>query len=137
MSGLAEHVREELIAAAREACAKAYAPYSKFRVGAAVLTQQGHIYQGCNVENGAYPLCVCAERNAIARAVIEEGPTMSLKAIAIINMNEQECTPCGGCRQVISEFGKSTTVLYVGGQGWTETPLYTLLPGVFDFMPEV
>jgi len=131
------HVQEDLIAAAREVCAKAYAPYSKHRVGAAVLTQEGNIYQGCNVENAAYPLCVCGERNAIAKAISEEGPSMQLKAVAIINGEEKVCTPCGACRQVISEFGQSTQVIYMGAQGWTSVPIYTLLPGVFEFEPEV
>lgn len=137
MTPLSTHTKEDLISAAREVCAKAYAPYSKHRVGAAVLTQEGHIYQGCNVENAAYPMCVCAERHAIARAVSEEGPTMRLQAIAVINHEERVCTPCGACRQVISEFGDKATVLYMGSQGWTETPIYALLPGSFEFSPEV
>ena len=91
-------VDSELLAAADEAAAHAYAPYSGFRVGAAVRARDGRVFTGCNVENAAYPLGSCAERNAISRAVVEGGCAPGdLEAIAIT------ASPCGGCRQWLAE----------------------------------
>lgn len=136
MTSLPERLKQELFAAAQEVCEKAYAPYSRHHVGAAVLTTSGHIYTGCNVENVSYGLTVCAERHAIARAVAEEGPGVRLQAIAVINREERPCTPCGACRQVIAEFGEKATVFYQGEEGWSAVPLYSFLPGLFEFAPE-
>ena len=136
MMTLPVHIQDDLLAAAREVCQKAYAPYSHYHVGAAVLTESGNVYQGCNVENVSYGLCMCAERNAIARAIAEEGPSMRLKAIAVLNREEKICTPCGACRQVITEFGSHTVVIYRGDAAWLQTPVYALLPGAFEFESE-
>lgn len=93
---------KELIAAAKEARQAAYAPYSDFAVGAAVLTKKGNIYSGCNIENAAYGLSNCAERTAIFKAVSEQ--EIEIKAVAVIGATEGPCTPCGACLQVMTEF---------------------------------
>ena len=92
----------ELKVAAKEAYLKAYAPYSKFHVGAAALTTSGTIVQGCNVENASYSLTVCAERNCISHAVIKG--EQSFQMIVIYTEQEKMTPPCGACRQVIAEF---------------------------------
>jgi cytidine deaminase len=99
--------REALVCAAREARQRAYAPYSKYRVGAALLTADGTIYTGCNVENASYPASICAERVAMTKAV-SEGRT-DFVAIAIVTSNAG--TPCGICRQVMSEFAPDMRVI--------------------------
>ena len=120
---------QQLIEAATKALDSAYAPYSQFRVGAAVLTGKGNIFPGCNVENASYGLSMCAERNAIANAVIGEGKdTMSIKAIAITNSQQVSCSPCGACRQVIWEFGQDVEVIFLGTQGWHNSTIEELLP---------
>ena len=93
-----------LIESALKAKENSYAPYSKYRVGAAVLTKDGKIYAGCNIENAAYPSGICAEKTAISKA-ISEGNREFL-AIAIVADSNDYPTPCGECRQFISEFGK-------------------------------
>jgi len=93
---------EEMIQLAEEASNKAYAPYSKFAVGACVLTENDKIYTGCNFENSSYGLAICAERNAVGTA-ISDGER-KIKAIAIYSPNMDNCTPCGACRQVLNEF---------------------------------
>ena len=94
---------KKLIEAARQAREKAYAPYSKFKVGAAVLTSDGKIYTGCTLENASYGMSNCAERTAIFKAV-SEGET-KLEALAVIGDTNAPISPCGACRQVIAEFG--------------------------------
>lgn len=93
---------KKLMNFAKEAAEKAYAPYSKFKVGACVLTDTGKLYQGCNFENSSYGLSICAERNAVG-SMIADGES-KIKAIAIYSPNMDNCTPCGACRQVIHEF---------------------------------
>ena len=93
---------EELIEAARAYRARAYVPYSRFAVGAAVLAADGRVFGGCNVENASYPLTVCAERTAIGRAVSEG--VRAFSALAVIADTDAPCAPCGACRQVIAEF---------------------------------
>lgn len=101
----AEHCnRPALLEAAKLARQAAYAPYSKFKVGAAVLTVDGAIYSGCNVENTSYGLTTCAERNAVAAAVAGGMQPGQLKAVAIVADTTEPCTPCGACRQVMLEF---------------------------------
>ncbi len=92
----------ELLEKAKEVSQNAYVPYSKFKVGACVLTEDGSTFSGCNFENASYGLTICAERNAIGTA-IANGHT-KLKAIAIYSPNEDNCVPCGACRQVMTEF---------------------------------
>ena len=106
---------QQLIDTATEALQSAYAPYSGFRVGAAVLTSTGKMYAGCNMENASYGLSMCAERNAIANALIGEGKdTIEIKAIAVTNNKKVSCSPCGACRQVIQEFGREAEVIFRG-----------------------
>ncbi|MBQ8458716.1 cytidine deaminase [bacterium] len=93
---------EELMEKAIEVSKNAYAPYSKFAVGACVLTESGKIYTGCNFENSSYGMAICAERNAIGSA-IADGEN-KIKAVAIYSPNQDNCTPCGACRQVLHEF---------------------------------
>jgi len=92
---------DRLFDAARSAQERAHAPYSRFRVGAAVLTEDGEVHAGCNVENASYGLSTCAEQNAVARAVVEGGKR--IVALAIVAASTAPCPPCGRCRQVVSE----------------------------------
>ena len=92
----------KLIDTAKEYRERAYCPYSRFQVGAAVLTKHGNIYGGCNVENASYPMTNCAERTAIFKAVSEG--EREFEAIAVIADTEYPCSPCGACRQVMAEF---------------------------------
>jgi cytidine deaminase len=97
-----------LARAAKAASENAYAPYSGFRVGAAVLTTEGAIASGCNVENASYGLTVCAERNAIFRAVADGAK--SIAALVVYTPTPEPVAPCGACRQVIAEFGRDVTI---------------------------
>src|SRR5512133_444566 len=115
----------ELAALAQE---RAYAPYSNFFVGAAVLTESGNVYTGCNVENASYGLTNCAERTAIFKAVAEEGRAVKIRAIAVTNAQNVACSPCGACRQVIYEFGPGATVVYQGNKGYVSMLAKDLLP---------
>ena len=110
---------------------QAYAPYSHFRVGAALVTAKGEIFSGCNVENASYGLTICAERNAIFAAVAESGPGLEIRAIAVVNDQGVACSPCGACRQVIYEFGPEATVYFQSAKGWKTTPITDLLPEGF------
>jgi cytidine deaminase len=125
--------REQLRRCAADAASHSYAPYSHFRVGAALLLVDGSIVSGCNVENCSYRLTSCAEQGAIARAVAEFGPDIRLRAVAVANLNDAASMPCGACRQTLSEFGDDTTlILYPGENGVAEqTTLGELLPHAF------
>jgi cytidine deaminase len=103
--------REKLIDAAKQAVRNTYCPYSKFPVGAAVLTVRGKIFAGCNVENASYGLTVCAERNAVFR-MIAEGER-EIAAVAIYTPTAAPAAPCGACRQVIREFGPEAWIICV------------------------
>jgi cytidine deaminase len=111
----------------------AYAPYSHFRVGAAILLDNGVIVTGCNVENASYRLTTCAEQSAIAAAVSEHGPTIRIRAIAVANLNNAASQPCGACRQTIAEFATPTTRIFFPGPGGTtaEATIADLLPAAF------
>jgi cytidine deaminase len=125
---------EQLLAAAQLASERAYAPFSKFQVGAAVLTQQGEIFTGCNVENSSYGLTNCAERTAIFTAVAAGalGEGRDLVAIAVVNREGAVCSPCGACRQVIFEFGPEAIVIYRARSGEiAHTKAKDLLPEGF------
>ena len=100
-----------LIAAARSARAQAYAPYSRFAVGAALLDEQGRIHAGCNVENAAYPQSQCAEASAIAHLVLAGG--RRIVAVAVVGVASQPVTPCGGCRQRLREFAGDDCPVWV------------------------
>jgi cytidine deaminase len=95
---------EALLAAARAVRGKAHAPYSNFKVGAALLDEHGHIHAGCNVENSAYPQGLCAEAGVIA-AMVAAGGTR-IVAVVVVGEGAQPCTPCGGCRQKLREFAQ-------------------------------
>jgi len=121
--------REELIQAAIEARSRAYAPYSNYSVGAALLTSTGKIFTGVNIENAAYPTTICAERVAVFKAVSEG--ECKFTAIAVVTLNGG--SPCGSCRQVLAEFGLETRVLIADAQGQIvqEVSVADLLPGAF------
>jgi len=122
--------KETLIQQAREARELAYAPYSHYRVGAAVLTADGQVYSGSNVENAAYPSSLCAERVAIFKAVSEGH--RRIDAIAVVTKNGG--SPCGGCRQVMREFGGTQMLVLIADESGTllaEFTLDALLPRSF------
>jgi len=120
--------RQGLAAAARAAAAASYSPYSRFRVGAALLCEDGSIVTGANVENRSYGLTLCAERTAVASAV--SGGRRSFLAVAVFTPDSAEAVaPCGACRQVLSEFaGPRTPVLMSGSRGSRESTLGELYP---------
>jgi len=127
---LTDKERKTLIDLANEARKRAYAPYSRYPVGAALRTKSGHIFTGVNVENAAYPTGTCAERVAVFKAVSEG--EREFDAIAVVTDNGG--SPCGGCRQVLAEFGLETIVLIANGSGELvqETTVGGLLPGAFQ-----
>jgi cytidine deaminase len=128
---LSDEKREQLLQAARAAMRQAYAPYSHFKVGAALLTTKDELFSGCNVENASYGLSNCAERTAIFSAVAHSGPGLVIKAIAVVNDQGVPCSPCGACRQVIYEFGPGAIVVFQSATGWKENPITELLPEGF------
>jgi cytidine deaminase len=128
---LSSEQRDKLVEAARAAVQHAYAPYSHFKVGAAVLTAKNEIFSGCNVENASYGLTNCAERTAVCSAVAQSGPDLLIKAIAVVNDQGVPCSPCGACRQVICEFGPDAIVVFQSATGWKESPITELLPEGF------
>lgn len=118
-----------LLEKAREARERAYAPYSGYRVGAALLGRSGRIYTGCNVENAVYPLTTCAERVAVVKAVSEG--EREFVALAVVTRNGG--MPCGACRQTLREFGEDLVILIGDTQGrYRETTLHQLLPDSFS-----
>ena len=129
---LTEKNRQALWQAATEARSRAYAPYSRLRVGASVLTARGAVYTGANVENASYGLSLCAERAALVQAVGAEGPDLSVQALAVVSDQPGPLAPCGACRQMLFEFGPQALVLFQGDAGPTEVPLSELLPHAFQ-----
>ena len=122
----------DLIAAAKSARLKAYAPYSKFLVGAAVRDERGQIHGGCNIENAAYPQGWCAETSAIAAMIMAGGHAIA--EMAVIGTGDLLCTPCGGCRQKIREFAKGNVKIHMCGQDGKVKQTFTLdelLPASF------
>jgi cytidine deaminase len=122
--------QQELLDAAKEAAKQAYAPYSGFKVGAALLCEDGSIFTGCNVENASYSLAICAERNAIFQAVSKGN--LSYSAIAVYVDSDAVFPPCGACRQVISEFNPALPVIYGNSNGHVSSDMSKLLPGAFS-----
>ncbi len=123
---------DALFEAARAVQAKAHTPYSRFKVGAALRTPGGRIFAGCNVENASYGLTICAERTAVAKAVSDG--ERAFRAIAVVGPHdEQPCSPCGSCRQVLYEFGPELLVVTPGGPGAPPRTdrIADLLPGAF------
>ncbi|MGB9521299.1 MAG: cytidine deaminase [Anaerolineales bacterium] len=123
---ITDEIRAKLIESAQEARKWAYAPYSNYQVGAALLTNSGRIYDGINIENASYPATICAERVAASKA-ISEGER-EFVALAVVTRNGG--TPCGICRQFLAEFGRDTIILVANeeGQIQLEETLETLLP---------
>ena len=126
---LSDSQRDELIKAATEARQSSYSPYSRYAVGAALLTGSGDVYTGVNIENAVYPLSICAERVAAFKAVSAEDK--QFEAIAVVTRDGG--TPCGSCRQVLSEFGLEAQVFIADEQGklLQSTTVSELLPGAF------
>lgn len=126
---LNDETRQRLIEAALDARRWAYAPYSHYAVGAALLTESGKVYEGVNIENAAYPTTICAERVAVFKAVSEGERAFTAIAVATSNGG----SPCGSCRQVLAEFGVETIVIMTNDQGKVthESTVAELLPGAF------
>ncbi len=120
----------ELLAAAGEARAHAYAPYSNFAVGAALACEDGTVVTGANVENASYGLAMCAERVALGAAVA--AGRRRFVAIAVVGPDGVGTAPCGACRQVLAEFGSTLRVLYISHAGVVSTSVAALLPAAFD-----
>ena len=125
----------KLLKAAAQVSRQAHAPYSKFHVGAALLTDRDEIITGCNVENASYGLTICAERNAIFHAVATN--RKSFKAVAVVASGEQMPFPCGACRQVLAEFCGPETLVLIAPRGnlasYDQSTLGELLPKTFTF----
>ena len=115
-----------LIEKAKEASRKAYAPYSNYKVGAVLLTKSGKVYTGCNIENSSYGLTNCAERTAVFKAVSEGD--MEFEEMVIYADSPNLPTPCGACRQVLSEFGAELKITIISNKEQMETSISELLP---------
>ena len=123
----------EMAQRAKQISAQAYCPYSKFPVGAVVLTDDNHMFEGCNVENASYGLAICAERNAIFQMVAQGKHT--IVSVCIYTPTPESTTPCGACRQVINEFGPNALIISVcDGPGVLKKNLSDLLPDAFGPM---
>jgi cytidine deaminase len=126
-----------LLAAARKAAQNAYAPYSKFRVGSALLLSNGEVVRGTNVENASYGLTICAERSALVSAVSQFGPEIRIAAVAVANLNDAASPPCGACRQMLSEFVlPDAPVVFPFAGGMRTMPFSEVLPVAFDLKPK-
>jgi homotetrameric cytidine deaminase len=122
-----------LLDSARQAALHAYAPYSGFRVGAALRLTSGEIVTGANVENVSYGLTICAERSALVRAVSQFGPEIRVEAVAIANLNDAPSPPCGACRQVLAEFIlPDAPVVFPAADGDRTMTFRELLPLAFE-----
>ena len=132
MNQLTPDTAQALLTAALRAREKAHAPYSNFAVGAAVLTEDGEVFTGCNVENASYGATVCAERVAIFKAV--SAGHKSIKALCVVADLPQPVSPCGICRQVIAEFGRNAEVVMANTKDQIQTAnMKELLPLGFEF----
>ncbi|HEU4763544.1 MAG TPA: cytidine deaminase [Gemmatimonadales bacterium] len=120
---------DPLLEAARRVQASAYAPYSHYRVGAAVEAEDGRVFTGCNVENASYGLTICAERNAVAAAVA--AGARAFRRVVVVTDSDPPASPCGACRQVLAEFGPDTVVESVGPKAHLRWRLEELLPAAF------
>lgn len=115
---------EELMQKAIEVSKNSYSPYSKFAVGACVLTEDNSVYTGCNFENSSFGMTICAERNAIGSAIADG--KRKIKAVAIYSPNQDNCTPCGACRQVIHEFCENDNDVDIILKNGDNLKIYTL-----------
>jgi homotetrameric cytidine deaminase len=124
---------ENLLALARQIAANAYAPYSGFRVGAALKLTNGEVVTGTNVENISFGLTICAERSALVRAVAQFGSEVRVEAVAVANLNNAASPPCGACRQVLAEFIlPNAPIVFPAADGVRTMPFDALLPLAFD-----
>ena len=125
---------EELIEKAKEARKLSYSPYSHFAVGAALLCKDGSVYVGANIENSSYPLCMCAERNALYNAKMHGVKKEDMVALALSADTDDACAPCGACRQVISELFPENAPIYMSNLKGAvqETTIKELLPYAFS-----
>lgn len=134
-NGISRAVALKLLKAAAKVSHEAHAPYSKFQVGAALLTDKGEIITGCNVENASYGLTICAERNAIFHAVATN--RRAFKAVAVVASGKQMPFPCGACRQVLSEFCGPKTIVLIAPRAkltdYDQSTMGELLPKTFVF----
>ena len=121
---------ETVMNAAREASQKAYAPYSNFQVGAAILTEEGSLHAGCNVENASYGLSMCAERSAAFAMALANPEDREISLVAIFSPNASPCFPCGACRQVLREFACKEVVVEEAS-GLRRYPFEEILPHAF------
>jgi cytidine deaminase len=124
-------MQARLLRAAKKGMKNAHAPYSKFRVGAAILLTNGKIFAGCNVENASFGMTNCAERTAIFSAVAQLGPKIEIRAVTVVSGQGVACSPCGACRQVIYEFGPNAVILFQGTDGPRRAHITELLPEGF------
>ena len=120
----------DAVEAARSASEKAYAPYSNFRVGAAILTEGGDVHVGCNVENASYGLSICAERGAVMK-MASDGGDRRIRLVVVHSPNVAPCFPCGACRQVLREFGCREVVVLDEGGEVRRYPFEEILPNSF------
>jgi len=128
-----EPALESLLALAHQAALNAYAPYSGFRVGAALRLAGGEVVTGTNVENVSFGLTICAERSALVRAVSQFGPGIRIEAVAVANLNDAASPPCGGCLQMLSEFMPADApVIFPGADGARTMSFAELLPLAFE-----
>src|ERR1700692_4029774 len=124
-------MQAKLLQSAQRVMKNAHAPYSKFRVGAAILLSNGKVFRGCNVENASYGMTNCAERTAIFSAVAQLGPKIQIRAVSVVNDQGVPWPPCGACLQVIYEFGPDATVFFQGTDGPRQVHITELLPEGF------
>ena len=127
-------MKKDLVKKAVEARKLSYSPYSHFAVGAALLCKDGKVFVGSNVENSSYPLCMCAERNAIYNAMMNGYQKSDFTALAILADTPEACSPCGACRQVLSELFPREGKIYLANlkDTFLETDIATLLPLAFS-----
>jgi cytidine deaminase len=138
LTGLARSTLQAMQDAAEKAARQAYAPYSSFRVGAALLLQDGSIVSGCNVENGSLGLTICAERSAMVRAVASYGPDVRVRAVVVRNLNQAPSSPCGACRQFLAEFtAPDAPVYFPTANGEAMQTMASLLPHSFSWSASV
>lgn len=126
--------KEELLIKAKEARELSQSPYSHFAVGAALLTKDGKVFKGANIENSSYPLCMCAERNALYHAMMNGYKKSDFVALALCADTDEPCSPCGACRQVISELFPMDAPIYMSNlkDEVKETNIQELLPFAFS-----
>ncbi|MCK9330114.1 MAG: cytidine deaminase [Candidatus Cloacimonetes bacterium] len=120
----------DLLEIAKKASNNAYAPYSLFKIGAALLTESGEIFTGCNIENASFSLTICAERVAIFKAISNNN--LKFSALAIYVQSDKAFPPCGACRQVINEFSKDLNIIYGNNKQTIITNINKLLPDSFS-----